>query len=378
MAKVVLSNLTKEYDELVAVDDVSLEVKDGDFVTLVGPSGCGKTTILRMIAGLTKPTAGKIFIGEKEVTRLDPQHRKIAMVFQDYALFPHMSVWKNVAFGLHIQKYHKSKIRDIVDESLAMVGLTGLEDRSPAALSGGQRQRVALARALALDPNVFLMDEPLSNLDAKLRLQVRTELKRIHKKVATTTIYVTHDQVEAMSLSNSVVILKEGKIQQVGSPEEVYHHPTNKFVAGFIGSPPMNFFESVLDSKQDQLFLQKNNFTIELPPAFSERISADTVGNKVVVGVRPEHIYSQKALASNESNEVPERAEFTKPITMTVDVVEPMGSNKYLDLFLDDVRILARVGGDTRVFPDEEIQLVIDSRKIHLFDTSSEEKLTIG
>jgi multiple sugar transport system ATP-binding protein len=373
MAKVVLSNLKKRYDKIWAVNDVSLEVQDGQFVTLVGPSGCGKTTILRMIAGLTKPNFGRISIGEEEVTFLPPQRRGIAMVFQDYALFPHMNVWKNVAFGLQIQKYPKDQIGKNVADAIAMVGLQGFEERSPAALSGGQRQRVALARALALQAKVFLMDEPLSNLDAKLRLQVRTELKRIHKRVGTTTVYVTHDQVEAMTLSDSVVILRDGTIQQIGSPEEVYHYPVNKFVAGFIGSPPMNFLNCMLESESGKLTLQKDGFKIDLSPSFAERVPKEAIGKEVIMGIRPEYIYTTHNLFSGNR----ENFDLSNPQTMTVDVIEPMGSHKYLDLFSESIRILGQVSSDVKISPDEKIDILFDMRKAHLFDLDSEEKLTI-
>ena len=376
MAKVVLSNLSKKYGDFFAANNINIEIEDGQFVTLVGPSGCGKTTILRMIAGLTNPTAGQIFIDDEDITHLEPQGRGIAMVFQDYALFPHMNVWKNVAFGLQIQKYPKEDIKNRVAEAIEMVGLKGFELRSPAALSGGQRQRVALARALALHPKVFLMDEPLSNLDAKLRLQVRTELKRIHKKIGITTVYVTHDQVEAMTLSDRVVILRDGTIQQIGSPDDVYHTPKNKFVAGFIGSPPMNFFDCTLRKVGDRYTLEKGDFKIQLAQSFTERINRELPEKEVIVGIRSEHIYSYEHLESGEHG-VSWQKDHSESFYVTVEVVEPMGSNKYLSLIAPGgIKFIGQVNGDCVINADEKIRVAFDTRKIHLFDLDSEETLT--
>ncbi|RMH68429.1 MAG: ABC transporter ATP-binding protein [Gemmatimonadetes bacterium] len=374
MASVSLHHLVKEFDDVRATNDVSLEIDDGDFVTLVGPSGCGKTTILRMIAGLSEPTSGTIRIGGKDVTRLDPQRRGIAMVFQDYALFPHMNVWKNVAFGLEIQKYPKHEIAARVDEALAMVQMESLKDRSPAALSGGQRQRVAVARALALQPQVYLMDEPLSNLDAKLRLQMRTELKRIHKRVKATMIYVTHDQIEAMTLSTKVVILNRGVIQQVGSPDEVYHHPQNKFVGGFIGSPPMNFVETTVVQDDGKLVLDMTDFRIEFNAEMQQKIPEKAVGKPVILGLRPENIFEKNELEHGLANRrLGQNPNLSNPISVTVDIVEPIGSDKFLDLFAGERRFLAQVNGDCQVNPDDQIEVVIDLAKIHLFDKETED-----
>ncbi len=377
MSTIKLENLCKFYKDIKASNNINIAISDKEFITLVGPSGCGKTTILRIIAGLTKPTSGKVYIDDKDVTELPPQERGIAMVFQDYALFPHMNVYKNVSFGLEIQKYAKEEIQIRTSEAISMVGLDGLEKRKPAELSGGQRQRVALARALALRPKVFLMDEPLSNLDAKLRLQMRTELKRLHKKISTTTIYVTHDQVEAMTLSTYVVILNDGEIQQIGTPEEVYLNPINRFVAGFIGSPPMNFFDAIIKEEDGKHYLQATDFEMILDDNLFKQVSNSSTSEKVIVGIRPEYMKFEKVIEENtsEPSNNPLKPNF---MIMKLEVVEPIGDDKYLDLHIGNTALLAKVNGALRVKPDDFILISYDPYQLHIFDAKTEKNLILN
>ncbi len=329
MAEVKLKNLTKRFKDVLAVNEISLRIEDGEFLTLVGPSGCGKSTTLRAIAGLENPTAGDIFIDGQRVNDLPPQKRNISMVFQSYALFPHMSVESNLAFGMKIRKKSpeekSEKIRWVID----LLGLSGFEKRLPKELSGGQRQRVALGRALVLEPKVLLLDEPLSNLDAKLRLRMRTELKRLHKKIKTTIIYVTHDQAEAMTLSDRLAVMRDGKILQVGTPEEIYEKPTDIFCAGFIGSPPMNF------------------------------ISGDRVpqvrDEKVTVGIRPENF----SISLTETGDgIPGRT----------SVTETLGSDNYLYVDISDLLIAVRLRPEESMPDDRQVWLIPRKQKLHLFD----------
>ncbi len=362
MASVTLEKLCKVYKGgSYAVNHADLRIENGEFITLVGPSGCGKTTTLRMVAGLLDPSSGKILFDQDEVTYLPPQQRHIGMVFQDYALFPHLNVRDNIAFGLKIQKYDPAQIKQRVDEGIRMVNLGGYEKRGLGELSGGQRQRVALARALVMEPRVFLMDEPLSNLDAKLRLHMRTELKRIHKKLGITTLYVTHDQVEAMTLSSRVVIMLDGLIQQVGTPEDVYERPINRFVGGFIGSPPMNFIEKCrIQRKGDRLFLEAQGLVIGLSKKHQQWLEAQNL-QEVVAGIRPEHFAEADSQTSGEMD----------TIELEVDVVEPIGADKYLDLCHGDLQLKAKVSADTVAHVDQKIKLRVDLEKIHLFKPDS-------
>src|SRR5262245_40867979 len=317
MAQVVMKDLNKKYDEVHAVKDVNLNIRDKEFVVLVGPSGCGKTTTLRMVAGLEEISGGEIVIGDRVVNDLPPKDRDIAMVFQNYALYPHMTVYDNMAFGLKMRKFPKAEIEKRVQEAADLLGIRELLKRKPRQLSGGQRQRVAVGRAIVRHPQVFLFDEPLSNLDAKLRVQMRVELKRLHDRLETTAIYVTHDQVEAMTLGDRVVVMKDGWIQQVGEPLELYGRPANKFVAGFIGSPAMNFAEGVVGEQGGALTVSNPGLTIPVPPARAERLRAYK-GQSVTIGVRPEDIH----IASDS------RTGFDA----VVDVVEPLGSEILLDV----------------------------------------------
>src|ERR1700752_3814921 len=289
MAQVVIRSLNKKFDEVHAVKDVNLDIEDKEFVVLVGPSGCGKTTTLRMVAGLETITSGRILIDDTVVNNLAPMDRDIAMVFQNYALYPHMSVYDNMAFGLKMRKFDRAEIATRVQEAAGILGIEGLLKRKPRQLSGGQRQRVALGRAIVRHPRVFLFDEPLSNLDAKLRVQMRVELKKLHLRLGTTAIYVTHDQVEAMTLGDRVVVMKDGVVQQVGEPLELYNQPANKFVAGFIGSPAMNFAAVTLSETNGSLVAENSGLRIKLPDETAQRLRGH-VGREVTLGVRPEDL----------------------------------------------------------------------------------------
>lgn len=330
MASVTLSNISKSYGKQEIINKLDLEINDKEFVVLVGPSGCGKSTLLRMIAGLEDISGGKISIGDRVVNDLEPKDRDIAMVFQNYALYPHMNVYKNIAFGLRARKTPKAEIENYVSQVAEILEITDLLDRKPAELSGGQRQRVAMGRAMVRNPAVFLFDEPLSNLDAKLRSTMRAEIKKLHAKVATTMIYVTHDQVEAMTLADRIVILKDGEIQQIGTPMEVYQTPANKFVAGFIGSPEMNFIES------------KEGLTL---------------------GIRPEHIH----LADNAPYLKNQRK-----IKATVQVVEPLGAETLITVNYDGTTVTAKATGLVELDAGSEVKLILDMGHAHLFDGDGE------
>src|ERR1700681_3945713 len=315
MADVALRNVVKRYDEVEAVRGVSLNIPDKEFVVLVGPSGCGKSTTLRMIAGLEEISAGDILIGGEVVNDVPPRDRDIAMVFQNYALYPHMTVFENMSFGLKLRRTPKAEIKARVERAAQILSITDLLNRRPKQLSGGQRQRVAMGRAIVRNPKVFLFDEPLSNLDAKLRVQMRTEIKRVHQKVKTTTVYVTHDQVEAMTLADRVVVMNGGRIEQIGTPNELYHHPKTRFVAGFIGSPAMNFAPAKLEANASSLRLHLSDaISLPVPAAQSARFQALT-GKELIFGLRPEHITEPRR------NDRDANCEFDA----TLDVVEPMG-----------------------------------------------------
>src|ERR1700745_3898831 len=315
MAEVALRNVVKRYDDIVAVRNVSLDIPNHEFVVLVGPSGCGKSTTLRMIAGLEEISDGEIAIGGEIVNDLPPKDRDIAMVFQNYALYPHMTVAENMSFGLKLRKFPKAEIKQRVENAARILDITELLARRPEQLSGGQRQRVAMGRAIVRNPKVFLFDEPLSNLDAKLRVQMRTEIKRVHQKVRTTTVYVTHDQVEAMTLADRVVVMNGGRIEQIGTPQELYHHPKTRFVAGFIGSPAMNFIPARLESNGAGLSLRvSDKYAFPVPAARTERYRPH-VGKDLTFGLRPEHITEPRGEGRDP------RCEFT----VNLDVVEPMG-----------------------------------------------------
>jgi len=360
MARVLLTNLNKKYDETHDVKDVNLEIRDPEFVVMVGPSGCGKTTTLRMIAGLEDITSGEIRIDEKVVNDLPPMDRDIAMVFQNYALYPHMSVYDNMAFGLKMRKFEKSEIEKRVRRSAEILGIQALLERRPRQLSGGQRQRVALGRAIVRDPRVFLFDEPLSNLDAKLRVQMRVELKRLHHRLETTAIYVTHDQVEAMALGDRVVVMKDGLVQQVGEPLELYGKPANRFVASFIGSPAMNFAEVTVNSSSEALGAEAPGLRIKVPESKRESLRRHT-GQRVTLGIRPEAL--RPANGADPSDYA---------FDSTVEVVEPLGNEILLDVRAGSHLMVARVDPGVRVKVRDAVRLAVDPERLHFFDSKTE------
>jgi multiple sugar transport system ATP-binding protein len=360
MARVLLKNLNKKYDETHAVKDVNLEIHDREFVVLVGPSGCGKTTTLRMVAGLEEITSGEISIDGRVVNDLPPMDRDIAMVFQNYALYPHMSVYDNMAFGLKMRKFGRDEIQKRVREAAEILGIQPLLARRPRQLSGGQRQRVALGRAIVRHPRVFLFDEPLSNLDAKLRVQMRVELKRLHERLETTAIYVTHDQVEAMTLGDRVVVMKDGLVQQVGEPLELYGRPANRFVAGFIGSPAMNFVEVAISGAGDALWAEAEGLRIRVPREFCSRMQT---GRRLTLGLRPEAL----TLANGAAAGSDESSFATK-----VDVVEPLGNEILLNFRAGGVPMVARVDPGVRVKPHDSIRFAFDPQRLHFFDAKTE------
>ena len=359
MATVTFDHVTKKYGEVTAVDDFNLEIQDGEFMVFVGPSGCGKTTSLRMIAGLEDITIGNLSIGDKVVNDMPPKDRDIAMVFQSYALYPHMSVYDNLAFGLKLRKVDKKEIDRRVKEAAETIQLTTLLARKPKELSGGQRQRVALGRAIVREPAVFLMDESLSNLDAKLRVQTRAEIARLHQRLKTTIVYVTHDQVEAMTMGERIAVMSNAMLQQVGTPQALYDHPNNKFVAGFIGSPAMNFLPVELSGTGESAVLRGDGIEVPLPPAFREAIAAAS-GKKFIVGIRPEHL--DVAPTGGDSATVPAKA----------DVVEYLGNEELLHIGIAGADIVAIVSSDRRVRPDDVVTVHIPLDKMHLFDAESE------
>jgi multiple sugar transport system ATP-binding protein len=362
MAKVLLKNLNKKFDETHAVKDVNLEIRDREFVVLVGPSGCGKTTTLRMVAGLEDITSGEISIDGRVVNDLPPMDRDIAMVFQNYALYPHMSVYDNMAFGLKMRKFGRDEIEKRVRHAAEILGIQPLLARRPRQLSGGQRQRVALGRAIVRHPRVFLFDEPLSNLDAKLRVQMRVELKRLHHRLETTAIYVTHDQVEAMTLGDRVVVMKDGLVQQIGEPLELYGRPANRFVASFIGSPAMNFAEVTLESAADGLWAAAPGLRIRVPE--NRKSLQPRAGERVILGIRPE------ALRITNGAEAADYA-----FDSTVEVVEPLGNEILLDVRAGPNLMVARVDPATRIKVRDSARLAVDPHRLHFFDAKTEAAL---
>ncbi|MDI3317075.1 MAG: sn-glycerol-3-phosphate ABC transporter ATP-binding protein UgpC [Bacillota bacterium] len=367
MARVELKQVTKRFGQVEAVRQVSLEVHDGEFMVLVGPSGCGKSTLLRMIAGLEEVTEGEVWIGDRMVNELPPKDRDVAMVFQNYALYPHMNVYENMAFGLRMRKVPRQQIDRRVREVAESLGLAELLQRRPRELSGGQRQRVALGRAIVREPQVFLMDEPLSNLDAQLRVQTRTELIRLHQRLGTTTIYVTHDQVEAMTMGNRIAVLHHGRVQQVATPVELYDHPANMFVAGFIGSPQMNFVRGRIERDEEGVRFRSSGLDIRLPARLAE-LAADHHGREMVLGVRPEHVVvePERVAALGET-----------AFDAAVEVVEPLGAESYLHVTAGEDRLTVRTQPDIRTGMGERLRLAIEPERIHLFDGESQEALGV-
>lgn len=365
MASLTLKGLSKKYPGgVVAVSDFNLKIKDEEFIILVGPSGCGKSTTLRMIAGLEEITDGELYIADKLVNDVAPKDRDIAMVFQNYALYPHMTVFENMAFGLKLRKVPKDEIKKRVEEAARILDITHLLDRKPKALSGGQRQRVALGRAIVREPKVFLLDEPLSNLDAKLRAQMRTELSKLHKRLRTTFIYVTHDQVEAMTMADRIVVMKDGFIQQVDSPQDLYSLPCNVFVAGFMGSPQMNFIECKLTEDEGEMFVEFADFKLKLPKGKTTNAKLkDYVDKQVILGIRPENIHDEEMYLSTMGDST---------VTATVEVAELMGAETYLYLDVSGNKITARVSPRNTTKADDTINVAFDLNKAHLFDIETE------
>jgi multiple sugar transport system ATP-binding protein len=359
VANVSLQNVSKNFGKVEAVSSFYLDVEDKEFLVLLGPSGCGKSTTLRMIAGLEELTDGNIYIGEKLVNDMPPRDRDIAMVFQDYALYPHMTVYQNMAFGLKLRKFPKAEIDQRVKEAADILGIHNLLERKPRELSGGQRQRVAVGRAIVRKPDVFLFDEPLSNLDAKLRGQMRAELSKLHDQLNTTIIYVTHDQVEAMTMGTKIVIMNDGIIQQVGSPMEIYDYPVNKFVGGFIGSPGMNFLSAKIVSENAKLYVDTGSFRLLIPEKKVSFLQNQT-DREVILGIRPEHLQD----AAFEDSSV-----VTDSFTAMVEVVETLGSEVQLDVVSGDHGMIARVDPRTKAERHQEIQLTVNMDKIHIYET---------
>jgi multiple sugar transport system ATP-binding protein len=366
MANVVLTNITKRFGDVVAVDDVNLEIADREFVVLVGPSGCGKTTTLRMIAGLEDISGGEISIGDRVVNKLTPMERNIAMVFQSYALYPHMKVFDNMAFGLKMRKIAKEQREEQVKKAAEILGIENLLDRKPKQLSGGQRQRVALGRAIVRDPDVFLFDEPLSNLDAKLRVQMRIELKKLHERLQATVVYVTHDQVEAMTMGDRIVVMKDGIVQQVGKPLDLYNRPVNLFVASFIGSPAMNFVPCQVVEEESRYHIDTGDYRFALPDSLSSQVSA-AKGDEFMFGIRPEHF--QNTLAEND------RVGDLPVIEATINVIETLGKETFLDLNTGAHSLTALLDADIEAKTHQDIELVPNMDKIHLFSSESGEAI---
>ena len=378
MASLSLKNVCKVYPNgFEAVKDFNLEIADQEFIIFVGPSGCGKSTTLRMIAGLEDISSGELKIGDRVVNDVEPKDRDIAMVFQNYALYPHMTVYDNMAFGLKLRKFSKEEIKRRVEEAARILGIEQYLDRKPKALSGGQRQRVALGRAIVRNPKVFLLDEPLSNLDAKLRAQMRTEISKLHKKLGTTFIYVTHDQTEAMTMGDRIVVMKDGYIQQIDSPTNLYQYPVNQFVAGFIGSPQMNFIDAKLLKQNGKYVVEFGSedtkttrgvkYTVEVPEAKADPEALEPlVDHEVVLGVRPECIHDEEMFLS---------AAKTGIIKTTVEVTEMMGAETYLYLNCEGIQLTARVSPRSTARPQDEIMVAIDPNRIHIFDKETEKSV---
>jgi multiple sugar transport system ATP-binding protein len=362
MADVRLRKIVKRYDEVEAVRGIDLDIADHEFVVLVGPSGCGKSTTLRMIAGLEDITAGEVLIGGDVVNDVPPKDRDIAMVFQNYALYPHMTVFQNMSFGLRLKRFPKKEIRKRVDEAARILGITELLDRKPKALSGGQRQRVAMGRAIVRNPKVFLFDEPLSNLDAKLRVQMRTEIKRVHQQVRTTTVYVTHDQVEAMTLADRVVVMNHGVIDQVGTPQQLYHNPRTHFVAGFIGSPAMNFIPCRLEEAGSGLSIRVSDaLSFPVPQARADRYRGHTRNGKLLLGLRPEHITEAGShMAAGEM-----------PFEARLDVTEPMGMETLVYFGMNGTQVCGRVNPNAGAEDGRPLRLAADLNNMHLIDDAT-------
>lgn len=366
MARVQLKKVNKVFPGgVVAVKNVDLDIEDREFLVLVGPSGCGKSTTLRIIAGLEKATDGEVYIGDRAVNEVSPKDRNIAMVFQNYALYPHMDVFNNMAFALKLRKYPKADIKVRVTEAACMLGIEELLHRKPKELSGGQRQRVAVGRAIVRKPHVFLFDEPLSNLDAKLRIQMRTEINKLHIRLQTTMIYVTHDQTEAMTLGNRIAVMQDGYIRQLADPITVYDKPVNKFVAGFIGTPPMNFIKGRIIKKGDVLFFDEGKVQVKVADEMVAPLES-YVGKALTFGIRSEDIYDKLFVTEASPDNT---------ITALVEVIEPMGSEVYLYLTTGLNSFIAKVGGHAKPIINQDMDIVFDMSKVHFFDNDTEKTI---
>jgi multiple sugar transport system ATP-binding protein len=363
MASVTYDHVTKRFDEVVAVDDLNIAIKDKEFLVLVGPSGCGKSTALRLLAGLEDITEGEIKIGDRVVNDVAPKDRDIAMVFQSYALYPHMTVYDNMAFGLKLRDYPKDEIASRVENAAEILGIQPLLERKPRQLSGGQRQRVALGRAIVRNPKVFLLDEPLSNLDAKLRVQTRAEITKLHKKLATTFIYVTHDQVEAMTMASRIAVLNHGKLMQIDTPQNLYDKPNNLFVAGFIGSPAMNFFNAELVQDGQNIVINADGFSVQVPENRHESLR-DYVGKQIIFGLRPEDIH--------DPNYAPPRI-IAQNVEAEVDITELMGNEIFLFLKSGSDEYVARVDPRTSYKMGDSATMAFNMDNMHIFDRETEQ-----
>ncbi len=365
MSSVTYKNVVKKFGHVTAVDNISFHVEDKEFLVLVGPSGCGKTTALRLMAGLEEITSGEILIGDRVVNDVAPKDRDIAMVFQSYALYPHLSVYDNMAFGLKLRKIPKDEIKRRVNEAAEVLGITELLDRKPRQLSGGQRQRVAVGRAIVREPKVFLFDEPLSNLDAKLRIQMRAEISKLHNRLRTTFIYVTHDQVEAMTMATRIAVINKGRLLQIDTPQQLYDRPGNLFVAGFIGSPAMNFFPARLQRGDGRLVVESDDFAIPLPVE-KAAVYEKYVGRQIVFGIRPENIHDAHFTPPNIH---------TEKIPAKVDVIELMGNEIFLYLLSGKNTFVARVDPRSNLRVGEQAQVMFDMDNFHIFNAQTEEAL---
>lgn len=367
MASITLRHIYKVYaGGVTAVNDFNLAIKDKEFIVIVGPSGCGKSTTLRMIAGLEDITEGELYIGDKLVNDIPPKDRDIAMVFQNYALYPHMTVYDNMAFGLKLRKVHKTDIDKKVKETAKILGIEDYLNRKPKALSGGQRQRVALGRAIVREPQVFLMDEPLSNLDAKLRVQMRTEITKLHNRLATTFVYVTHDQTEAMTMGTRIVVMKDGFIQQVDTPQNLYDHPTNKFVAGFIGSPTMNFMDVKLIQEDGKVYARFGENKVLIPEGKLAKLTDRSyIGKEVIMGIRPDDIHEEEVFMQN----YPEAR-----VSAYVELIEKLGFETllYMNISGMEENLVARVNPRSTVMMNDTIKVVFDPNRLHFFDKETE------
>ncbi|MBI5354465.1 MAG: sn-glycerol-3-phosphate ABC transporter ATP-binding protein UgpC [Chloroflexi bacterium] len=365
MASVTFQNVEKKFGDLTIIKSLNINVEDKEFLVLVGPSGCGKTTALRLLAGLEEITSGEIKIGDRVVNDVAPKDRDIAMVFQSYALYPHLTVYENMAFGLKLRKTPKDEIKRRVDEAADILGIQDLLQRKPRQLSGGQRQRVAVGRAIVREPKVFLFDEPLSNLDAKLRVQMRAEISKLHQRLKTTFIYVTHDQTEAMTMATRIAVINKGNLQQLDTPQNLYDHPNNLFVAGFIGSPSMNFFPAKIVKSGEKIFVDTTDFKVQIPESFATPFKGMD-GKNVIFGIRPENIHDPEYAPSNINGE---------KVTAKVDVTELMGNETLLYLLSGKNIFVGRVDPRSHLRVGHQTEVIFDMGKFHIFDASSEEAI---